>query len=140
MAPASRGFPAASTLSVVEVVNAVVGVGGELKVTASGTVITFAAKVTKPCESALPLRDAPAPTVMAPAAMTVPENDDEAPVLTAPVTCQNTFEAWAPLTNLMSLEAAVLRAALTWKMKTAFGSFSPSRVIVPVRVNAAAVA
>ena len=138
MAPVSPGVPAASTVSVVVVVKALVGVGGEVKVTASGAVIVLSAKVTRPPESAPPSRDAPAPTVIAPLAMMVPENEDNAPVPTAPFTCQKTLDAWAPLIRWTVVDAAVLRAALIWKMKTALGSFWPSSVIVPVSETAAA--
>ena len=138
MAPVSPGAPVASTVSVVVLVKALVGVGGEMKVTASGAVMVLSAKVTRPSERAPPSREAPAPSVIAPIAMMVPENEDDAPVVTAPLTCQKTLDAWAPLIRWIVVDAAVLRAALTWKMKTAFGSFWPSSVIVPVSEMAAA--
>jgi hypothetical protein len=85
------------------------------------------------------MSSAPSPTVIAQAARIVPANDECAPVPAVPVTCQKTWEAWAPLVSLTMLLSAVFRAALTWKMKTASGSPLPSRVRVPVRATAAAV-
>ena len=82
-------------------VNEVVGVGGEVKVRMSGVVIKLSARVTMPKESARPTIDPPAPTVIAPAAMIVPVKDEVAPVVTAPLTCQNTLDAWAPLIKLI---------------------------------------
>ena len=138
MAPVSLEAPVASTLSVMVLVNALVGVGGEMNVTASGAVMVLPAKVTRPSERAPPSRDAPAPSVIAPIAIMVPANEDDAPVVTAPLTCQKTLDAWAPLIKWIVEDAAVLRAALIWKMKTALGSFWPSSVIVPVSEIAAA--
>ena len=139
MAPVSSAIPTAKTESVVVVVNALVGVGGEAKVTTSGVVMMLSARVTVPVARARPSIEPPAPTVMAPLAMMFPENDEDAPVPAAPFTCQNTLDAWAPLIRLTVLEAVVLSAASTWKMNTAFGLPCPSNVRVPVSANAEAV-
>jgi len=87
-------------------------------------------RVTAADDRARPSREAPAPNVIAPAVMMVPTNDAVAPIDTAPVTAQKTFDAWASLTSLMVLDAPVLNAAPNWKMKTEFGLPWPSRVIV----------
>ena len=50
----------------------------------------------------------------------------------APLTCQKTRDARAPLVSTTWLPAAKASAPLTWKTKTAFGSPPPSRVTVPV--------
>ncbi len=61
-----------------------------------------------------------------------------APTAAAPLTCQNTCDALAPLTRSTLAPAAILSAPPTWKTKTAFGSPPPSRVSVPVFATAPA--
>src|SRR5580698_3482376 len=100
-----------------------------------GVVTVLPARVTPPYDNARPSRDPPAPNVIAPAARIVPVNEEAAPVPAAPFTCQKMLDAWAPLIRLTVLPAAVLRAALTWKMKIAFGLPCPSNVNAPVSAN-----
>ena len=139
MAPASPGVPVASTESVVVVVRALVGVGGDEKLTMSGVVTTSLANVTAPIPiaRARPSIELPAPTVMAPLAMMFPENDAVAPIVTAPSTSQKTLEACAPLIKSIALEAAGLSAPLIWKTNTALGSPWPFSVMVTLFAMAA---
>ena len=50
-------------------------------------------------------------------------------------TCQNTLQASAPFTRAIVAELAPVRVDPAWKIKTAFGSFSASRVKVPVTAS-----
>ena len=52
------------------------------------------------------------------------------PSVAEPVTCQNTLQAWAPLMSATTLDDAVTRSDVAWKIHTEVGSFWPSRVTV----------
>ncbi len=71
------------------------------------------------------------PTATASSAMSVPAKSAFAPMAPAPLTCQNTRDAWAPPVSTTWLPAAMAMAPPTWKTKTAFGLPAPSRVTVP---------
>jgi hypothetical protein len=47
-------------------------------------------------------------------------------------TCQKTLQACAPLISSTLLPLAVVRVEPAWKIKTAAGSFSASKIKVPV--------
>ncbi|MCW2613985.1 MAG: hypothetical protein JWN08_979 [Frankiales bacterium] len=63
------------------------------------------ARVTASKDSALPISWALSPTVIAPAARTVPAKAELAPSPTAPWTCHTTYEGCAPLTSCTVLPA-----------------------------------
>ena len=65
--------------------------------------------------------------------MMVPTMVEPVPRVAELVTCQKTLQALAPLMRLTSLDASVTRSDVAWKTHTELGSFSPSRVSVPVR-------
>ena len=88
--------------------------------------------------NARPLTSLPAPTAIASCARIVPENIAFAPTAAAPLTCQNTLDAWAPLVSVTWAPAARLSAPPIWKTKTALGSPPPSSVSVPVSDTAPA--
>lgn len=66
-------------------------------------------------------------------AMMFPARLESAPNVAELVTCQKTLQACPPLMKVTELDAAVIRSDVAWKIQTAFGSFSPSSVTVPVR-------
>jgi hypothetical protein len=82
--------------------------------------------------SARPLTRVPFPTAIALSAISVPAKSALAPMAPAPLTCQNTRDALAPLVSTTWLPAAMARAPSTWKTKTAFALPPPSRVNVVV--------
>ena len=97
-----------------------------------GVVMVLLSVVAAPLSvSSAPLRVAPAAIETAAFPMIMPLNDDDAAVDAAPATCQKTLEDLVPLTKATWLLAAALRAPPILKMKTAFGSFSPSSVMTP---------
>src|ERR1700677_2508989 len=99
---AVRVCPATVTVTVVP--------GAASAVPAMVEMVLPAGVTAPPNDRARRVTTAPAPTVIAPAAMIVPENDDAAPNPAAPLTCQNTWEARAPSVNRIVLAAAVVRA------------------------------
>ena len=126
----------ANTESVVMLVRALVGVGGDVKLTMSGVVMTLFARVTVPSCKSTSVDRTVSSNRNGPIGHDFPENDEDAPVLTAPFTCQNTLEAWAPLVKTIVLEAAGVSAPFTWKTNTALGSPWPFNVMVAVSAKA----
>ena len=105
--------------------------------TATGRLTCTAARVTAPTVfRARPVRVEPAPRVIAPPDRIVPTKIEPAPVPAAPVACQNTWVAWAPLTSRTMLASPVSSAPLIWKMNRAFGSPAASRVRIPFSAKA----
>ena len=72
-----------------------------------GMVMALVDRVTAADDRARPSSEAPAPNVIAAGVRMVPENDAVAPIDTAPVTSQKTFDAWASLTSFIVLDAPV---------------------------------
>jgi hypothetical protein len=100
-------------------------------------VIVFVSRVTSPFRaSARPTRFAPVCMVMLVSAMTVPTNVVPVASVAELPTCQYTWQGLAPRMSATVLLLAVMRVDPAWKMKTAFGSFSASRVSVPVSAMA----
>ena len=92
-----------------------------------GVVAQFAAvkvslsKVTAPLRaSARPCTSAPVCTAIDVNAMIVPLNEDVVPSVAELPTCQNTWQAWAPLMTLTWLAEAVISVEATWN-ETASG-------------------
>ncbi len=57
----------------------------------------------------------------------LPLKTDAVPRVAELPTCQNTLQAFAPLMRVTRLPEPVTRVDSVWKMKTALGSFWPSR-------------
>jgi hypothetical protein len=72
-----------------------------------------------------------APTVMPTSTISVPVKRADAPIVADPPTTQNTLQACASLISATVVEAAIVSAPPIWKMKTASGRPSASRVSVP---------
>src|SRR5690606_35681398 len=80
---------------------------------------------------ARPFTVEPAPIPIAVVVIIVPTNIDVAPTEPAPLTCQNTLWARAPLMSSIEVSAPSASAPLTWKTNTASGSPSASIVNTP---------
>jgi len=90
--------------------------------------------VTSPLRaSALPSTVTPLSKVIEVMAMIVPTMDELDPKLAELVTCQKTLHGLAPLMRLTTLDEAVTRSDVAWKIQTELGLFWPSSVSVPVR-------
>ena len=110
---------------------AVVGTGGV--VAQAGRVIVLVSRETWPLRASIrPSTVAPVWRVMLVRAMTVPTKVVVGPMVAELPTCQNTLQGWADPTSSTRLLVAVSRVEPAWKMKTAAGSPSASRVTVPV--------
>src|SRR4051794_17274469 len=95
-------------------------------------------RVTAPAwASRRPWMVAPVFAVTDVAASTVPTRCDGVPRAAELATCQNTLQAWAPLSPTTELPDAVTRVDPLWKMKTALGSPRVLRVSVPVMARVA---
>ena len=88
-----------------------------------------------PMASSRPSTATPVFTVMALATSREPANVESTPSVAELPTCQNTLQAWAPLTSTTWLFTPVMSVDPAWKTKTAFGSPSPSSVSVPPMPN-----
>jgi hypothetical protein len=86
--------------------------------------------------SSRPVTEAPVLAVTEVRARTVPTNAEVVPSVAELPTCQNTLHAVAPLSSRTRLPDAVITVLAAWKMNTAVGSPSASRLNVPVRPNA----
>ncbi|MCU1576953.1 MAG: hypothetical protein JWP70_1657 [Leifsonia sp.] len=64
--------------------------------------------------------------------MIVPAKEVVVPNVAELPTCQNTFDAFAPLISFTLLADAVISVEPIWNVKTAFGSPRASKVTVPV--------
>ena len=64
-------------------------------------------------------------------AITVPTNVEPVPKVAEEPTCQNTLQAWAPLTSATLVPEPLISVEPIWKMKTAFGSPWASSVTEP---------
>jgi len=96
-------------------------------------VIESLIRVTSPLRaSALPFIETPLAIVIDVSARMVPTKVEPEPRVAELVTCQKTLQAWPPLMNVTVLDDAVTRSEAR-KIQTAFGSFWPSSVSVPVR-------
>jgi len=99
----------------------------------NGRVMVLVSKVTAPFRaSARPITVLPVCTVTDVNAKMLPTKVVLVPRVAELPTWKNTLHAWAPLISMIVLFGAVIRVDPTWKMNTALGSFSPSRVTVPV--------
>ena len=100
-------------------------------------VIVFVSRVTSPFLAiARPMRLAPVCMLMSVSAITVPTNVVPVPSVAELPTCQYTWQGLAPRMSATVLLLAVMRVDPARKMNTASGSFSASRVSVPVRAMA----
>jgi hypothetical protein len=96
-------------------------------------VMVLLSRVTAPFRaSALPSMIVPVFTEIDCRARMLPTKVELVPSVAELPTCQKTLHGWAPLTRATTLPDAVMSVDEIWKMKTAFGSFCPSRVTVPV--------
>jgi hypothetical protein len=102
----------------------------------SAFVMTLESKVTAPFRAnSRPSTLASVFAVIEVKARMVPTNVEFTPSVAELPTCQKTLQAWAPLVSITVLLSAVTRVDPAWKMKTASGSPSASRVSVPVMAN-----
>src|SRR5580704_223383 len=99
----------------------------------AGTLIVLALMETAPAvrASALPFSVTPVLSVMADIAIRFPCMVVAVPRVAALPIAQYTFLAWAPLIR-RTLPEAVVRVEDIWKIQTAFGLPTPSRVRFPV--------
>ena len=125
------------------VVGAAVGVG--VLVTGGGTVAQVGRLMTLLSSVTEPLRASNRPWMVAPvciemevSAITVPAKVVLVPMVAELPTCHQTLHAWAAPTRDTVALLPVIRVDPAWKMKTAAGSPSASRVTVPVSAIAAA--
>ena len=100
-------------------------------------VMTLSSRVTAPFRaSTLPCTVAPVFSEADVNAKMFPTKLVSVPSVAELPTCQNTLQAWAPLSRLTVLLDAVISVDPAWKMNTALGLFCAFRVTVPVRPRA----
>lgn len=109
---------------------------GPLKLDASmhsgGVLIVVLMSVTSPFRaSSRPVTSVSSSVVIVVSAITVPTIVESTPSV-AVSTTQNTLQGLAPLISSTRLSKAVSRRVEAWKIHSAFGSFSASRVRSPV--------
>ncbi|OUD96315.1 hypothetical protein CMMCAS04_03035 [Clavibacter michiganensis subsp. michiganensis] len=91
-------------------------------------------RVTEPLRASVrPSTVAPVPTETLVSARIVPAKPELVPSDAELETCQNTLQAWAPLTSDTRLPEPVVSDDGAWMTKTADGSPCASSVTVPVR-------
>src|SRR5512140_3575874 len=101
--------------------------------------IVSVSMVTAPFRaSARPLTVTPVVMVIDVRAMTVPARVEPVPSVAELVTCQKTLHGLAPLMRATRLDDDVMSVEVAAKIQTEFGSFWPSSVSVPVRLDVAA--
>jgi len=107
--------------------------GGLLRVLQVGVVMVSVSRVTAPLRARTrPSMVTPVVTLMEVRARMLPRNTEAVPRVAELPTCQNTWQAWAPLVRVTRLAEAVLRVEPAWKTKTASGLPPASRVRSPV--------
>jgi hypothetical protein len=101
--------------------------------------IVLLSRVTAPVWArARPFTVAPEVIVIEVRAMIVPANVDPVASVAELVTCQKTLQGLAPLMSTTRLDDDVMNVEVALKIQTEPGSFWPSSVRVPVRLDVAA--